>query len=277
MSRGPKPQAPTANPATPTVDLRERILADFAALNVPLRAEHLNAVLAHAVQDGLSHQQFLHLLIAEQAGQRRERRIERRIGDARFEQRKPLSEFDWEFNREAIDRAQIEELAAGGFIGRRENLILVGQSGVGKSLLLQAIGEAACVLNYKVRYTTSAAMLEDLTAAIADRTLPKRVRYYANFDFLIIDEFGYDHIECEQSPQSANLFFKIIDARNGRCSTALATNMDFKAWDKNLGQSNLAGAFLDRIIDGAIILKINGKSYRAHRAQRKKAKSDAAL
>jgi DNA replication protein DnaC len=258
----------------PPVDLRERILADFAALMVPLRAEHLNTVLTRAVQDGLSHQQFLHLLIAEQAGQRRERSIARRIRDARFGQRKPLSQFDWEFNREAIDRTQIAELAGGDFIKRRENLIMVGQSGVGKSFLLQAIGEAACVLNYKVRYTTSAAMLEDLTAAIADRTLPERVRYYANFDFLIIDEFGYDHIECEQSPQSANLFFKIIDARNGRRSTALATNMDFKVWDKNLGESNLAGAFLDRIIDGAVILKINGKSYRAHRAQRQKAKSD---
>ena len=177
-------------------------------------AEQLDAVLARAVQDGLSHQQFLHLLIAEQADQRRERSIARRIREARFAERKPLSEFDWEFNREAIDRTQIEELATGGFIERRENLIMVGQSGVGKSFLLQAIGEAACVLGYSVRYTTSAAMLEDLTAAIADRTLPKRVRYYANFDFLIIDEFGYDHIEREQSPQAANLFFKIIDARN---------------------------------------------------------------
>jgi DNA replication protein DnaC len=247
-------------------DLRERILADFATLKVPLRAEQLDAVLARARHDGLSHQQFLHMLIAEQANQRRERSIAHRIREARFEERKPLSEFDWEFNRPAIDRTQIEELATGGFIERAENLVMVGQSGVGKSFLLQAIGEAACVLGYSVRYTTSAAILDDLTAAIADRTLPKRVRYYANFDFLIIDEFGYDYIEREQSPQAANLFFKIIDARNRR-STALATNMDFKTWTKNLGESNLAGAFLDRIVDSAIILKINGKSYRAHRTQ----------
>jgi DNA replication protein DnaC len=248
-------------------DLRAGILADFATLKVPLRAEQLDAVLARASHDGLSHQQFLHLLIAEQANQRRERSIAHRIREARFEERKPLSEFDWEFNRPAIDRTQIEELATGGFIERRENLVMVGQSGVGKSFLLQAIGETACVLGYSVRYTTSAAILDDLTAAIADRTLPKRVRYYANFDFLVIDEFGYDYIEREQSPQAANLFFKIIDARNRRCSTALATNMDFKTWTKNLGESNLAGAFLDRIVDGAIILKINGKSYRAHRTQ----------
>jgi len=279
MGRRNKPQPtttpPTILPPTPPADLRERILTDFATLKVPLRAEQLDAVLARASHDGLSHQQFLHLLIAEQANQRRERSIAHRIREARFEERKPLSEFDWEFNRAAIDRTQIEELATAGFIERRDNLVVVGQSGVGKSFLLQAIGEAACVLGYSVRYTTSAAILDDLTAAIADRTLPKRVRYYANFDFLVIDEFGYDFIEREQSPQAANLFFKIIDARNRHCSTALATNMDFKTWSKNLGESNLAGAFLDRIVDGAIILKINGKSYRAHRTQPANPSADA--
>ena len=278
MGRRNKSQPPTTPPPilppTMPADLRERILADFTTLKVPLRAEQLDAVLARASHDGLSHQQFLHLLIVEQANQRRERSIAHRIREARFQERRPLSEFDWEFNKTAIDRTQMEELAAGGFIERRENLVMVGQSGVGKSFLLQAIGEAACVLGYSVRYTTSAAMLDDLTAAIADRTLQKRIRYYAHFDFLIIDEFGYDHIEREQSPQAANLFFKIIDARNRHCSTALATNMDFKTWAKNLGESSLAGAFLDRIVDGAIILKINGKSYRAHRTQPTKPSDD---
>jgi DNA replication protein DnaC len=281
MPRRQKPQTPTTPPPTnplpptTTADLRERILADFATLKVPLRAEQLDAILARAGRDGLSHQQFLHLLIVEQANQRRERSIAHRIREARFAERKPLNEFDWEFNRSVIDRTQIEELATGAFIGRRENLVMVGQSGVGKSFLLQAIGEAACVLGYSVRYTTSADMLKDLTAAIADRTLPKRVRYYASFDYLIIDEFGFDYIEREQSPQAANLFFKVIQARNRRRSTALATNMDFKTWTKNLGESNLAGAFLDRIVDGAIILKINGKSYRAHRTQSQKSTPDA--
>ena len=86
-------------------DLRERILADFAALKVPLTAEQFDAVLAEAVRDGLSHQQFLHRLIAEQADRRRERSIAHRIREARFRERQPLSAFDWEFNRSAIDRA----------------------------------------------------------------------------------------------------------------------------------------------------------------------------
>ena len=226
----------------------------------------LDAALGRAAREGLSHQQFLHLLLAEQADLRRERAIERRIREARFRDLKPLSAFDWEFNRSAIDRVQIEELASGAFVRRRDNLVLVGQSGVGKSFLIQGIGQALCALGHTVRYTTSAELLEDLTARLADQTLPRRLRYYARFDLLVIDEFGFDHIERKQSPQAANLLFKVIDARGPQRSTALVTNIDFEAWSDYLGDPPLATAFLDRVVDGAIILKIRGKSYRAHRA-----------
>ena len=132
--------------------------------------------------------------------------------------------------------------------------------------MIQGIGQSLCALGYTVRYTTSAALLEDLTARLADQTLLKQVRYSARFDLLIIDEFGFDHIERKQSPQAANLLFKIIDARGRQRSTALVTNIDFESWSDYLGDPPLATAFLDRVVDGAIILKIKGKSYRAHRA-----------
>ena len=256
-----------ANPATMPADLRERILADFAALKVPLTADAFDAVLARAEREGVSHQQFLHRLIAEQADQRRERSIAARIREARFAERKPLAEFDWEFNKAAIDRVQIEDLATGAFIQRHDNLVLVGQSGVGKSYLVQSIAEAAAVRGYSVRYTTSAALLTDLTKSLADQTLPQRIRYYARFDLLAIDEFAFDRIERTESPQAANLLYKIIDARSRKRSTALVTNIDFDAWGDYLGDPPLAMAFLDRIVDGAIILKISGKSYRAPRGR----------
>jgi DNA replication protein DnaC len=265
----PAPPTPT-NPATMPADLRDRILADFAALKVPLTADAFDAVLARAEREGLSHQQFLHRLIAEQADQRRERSIAARIREARFAERKPLAEFDWEFNKAAIDRVQIEDLATGAFIQRRDNLVLVGQSGVGKSYLVQSIAEAAAVRGYSVRYTTSAALLTDLTKSLADQTLPQRIRYYSRFDLLAIDEFAFDRIERTESPQAANLLYKIIDARSRKRSTALVTNIDFDAWGDYLGDPPLAMAFLDRIVDGAIILKISGKSYRAHRGRQPK-------
>ena len=94
------------------------------------------------------------------------------------------------------------------------------------------------------------------------------IPYWSRFDLVIIDEFGFDRIERGECPQAANLFYKVIDARSGQRSTALATNIDFEAWSDYLGDPPLAMAFLDRIVDGAILLKIRGKSYRAHRARK---------
>jgi DNA replication protein DnaC len=259
------PQNPSRHPQATTRDLRERILADFAVLRVPLTAEHLDAALSRAAQEGLSHLEFLHRLLTDQATLRRERSTQRRIKEACFRELKTLASFDWEFNAKTIRRLQIEELATGDFIRRRQNVVFVGQSGVGKSFLVQSIGQAACALGYRVRYITSAKLLEDLTASLADQTLPQRVRYYARFDLLTIDEFGFDRIERALSPQAASLFYKIIDARTQK-ATALVTNIDFDAWGDYLGDPPLAMAFLDRVVDGAIILKMPGKSYRAHRA-----------
>jgi DNA replication protein DnaC len=252
-------------------------LDDAQTLKLPLSADALDAALARADQEGLSHLHFLELIFGEPAARSRQRAIERRIREARFRDDRRLEDFDWKFNGQAIDRAQIEQLATGEFLRRHENLVMVGQSGVGKSHLLQALSRRYCELGYRVRYTTSADLLEDLRASLADQTLPRRIRYWSRFDLVVIDEFGFDRIERSECPQAANLFYKVIDARSGQRSTALATNIDFEAWSEYLGDPPLAMAFLDRIVDGAILLKIRGKSYRAHRAKKPSAaKTDAA-
>jgi DNA replication protein DnaC len=252
--------------STPT-DLRRQILEDFQTLRIPLQPEQFDAVLARAEHEGLSHLEFVRMLLGEQANQRRERSIARRIREAGFREGKTLADFDWQFNAATIDRVQIETLVAAEFIARRENLVLVGQSGVGKTRIIEAIGMNACVLGYRVWCRTSADMLAELTAALADQTLPTLLREYARLDLLIIDEFGFDQIERSESRQAASLLYKLIDTRSPKRSTALVTNIDFESWEKYLGDPPLAMALLDRIVDGAIILKINGKSYRAHRAK----------
>jgi DNA replication protein DnaC len=261
--------------ATSPPDRCERLLQDFAALRIPLKREQLDALLQRAEQECLSHVEFLQVLIGEQAAERRERSIAHRIQAARFRDAKTLATFDWNFNAPSIDRRQIEELATGAFIRRRDNLVLVGQSGLGKSHIIEAIGQQACVQGYRVRYTSSAGLLEDLTASLADQTLPRRVRYWASFDLLIIDEFGFERIERQEAKQAASLLYKIIDARTQRRSTALVTNIDFEAWGEYLQDPPLAMAFLDRIVDGAIIVKLKGKSYRVHRAQQQAKASKA--
>ncbi|HEX9012297.1 MAG TPA: IS21-like element helper ATPase IstB [Anaerolineaceae bacterium] len=278
MTRPKKTTTPTRKPRTsPSEHLRQRVLDDAQTLKIPLSAETLDVALGRADQEGLSHLNFLELILGEPAARSRQRAIERRIREARFRDDRRLEDFDWKFNGQAIDRAQIEQLATGEFLRRHENLVMVGQSGVGKSHLLQALSRRYCELGYRVRYTTSADLLEDLRASLADQTLPRRIRYWSRFDLVIIDEFGFDRIERSECPQAANLFYKVIDARSGQRSTALATNIDFEAWTEYLGDPPLAMAFLDRIVDGAILLKIRGKSYRAHRAKKPSAaKADAA-
>jgi DNA replication protein DnaC len=146
--------------AKPTgTELRQKILEDFEVLRIPVRSEQLDAVVSRAESEGLSHLEFLRLLISEQANGRRERGIARCIRKAAFAETKTLVDFDWQFNGAAIDRVRIEALAGAEFISRCQNLVWVGQSGVGKSHLIQAIGQCACVLGYRVRYETSGSIL----------------------------------------------------------------------------------------------------------------------
>jgi DNA replication protein DnaC len=122
-------------PKTPPMrtELCQKVLEDFQVLGIPLRVEQLDAVLGRAQSEGMSHLEFLRVLLSEQANGRRERRIAHRIREAGFADSKTLIDFDWQFNAAAIDRVRIETLAGGEFIGRRQNLLWVGQSGVGKT------------------------------------------------------------------------------------------------------------------------------------------------
>ena len=134
MKRHQKKNRPTRPTKTTGTTLRDQILTDFATLRIPVTADQLDAVLQQAQDAGLSHLDFLHRLLADQAGLRRQRRIERLIKDAHFREALPLSTFDWSFNP-AIPRLQIEALAQGDFIRRQQNVVFVGQSGLGKSRL----------------------------------------------------------------------------------------------------------------------------------------------
>ncbi|MCP4245875.1 MAG: ATP-binding protein, partial [bacterium] len=108
-------------------------------------------------------------------------------------------------------------------------VVVAGQSGVGKSHIVQSVGRAACVLGYRVRYVTSAALLIDLTASLADHSLPQCLRRYSNYELLIINEFGFDKIERAESAQAASLLYKVVDSRAPEQSTALVTNISFEA------------------------------------------------
>jgi len=246
--------------------LRALCLDHLKTFVLPLTENDLDAALERAAKEAASHLRFLDLLLGPHAAARRERAVERRIRQAQFDERKTLDTFDWKFN--PIDRIQIEELATGAFISRHSNLILVGQAGVGKSHIVQALGLGACALGHQVLYRTSARLLTELSASLVGKTLPQRLRDYARPALLIIDEFAFDHIERTETPQSAHLLYKVIAERHRRRrSTALVTNLDFDGWAAYLADGPLAMALLDRLVEGAIIIKTKGKSYRAQKAK----------
>ena len=250
-----------------TTTLRERCINHFSVLGIPVPPEALDATLLRAEKEALPHLAFLDALLGEQAGRRRERSIARRISEAHFAEDKTLETFDWEFNKQSIDRQQIEQLAACDFIGRKTNVIFIGQAGVGKSHIIQAVGRKACSLGCRVLYKTSAQILSELTGSLADKTLTQQLRVYSRPQMLIIDEFGFDKVERIESPQAAHLLYKVVASRSQKSSTALISNIDFDQWGDYLIDGPLAMAFLDRLVEGAVIIKIKGDSYRAKGAR----------
>jgi DNA replication protein DnaC len=175
--------------------LHDDVRSALLTLGFALPADALDTALSVAEKESLSHLEFLHRLLAGPAEARRQRAIERRIRDARFREVTTLDGFDWAFNAQGVDRRAVEQLATCDFVRRRENVVLVGQTGLGKSRILQAVGHAACILGYRARYATSAKLLQESTAALADGSFARLLRDYARWDLLLIDEFGFDRWE----------------------------------------------------------------------------------
>jgi hypothetical protein len=111
------------------------------------------------------------------------------------------------------------------------------------------------------------ALITDLKKSLADDTLAVRLRYWKNFDLLIIDEFGFERLERQSCVEAPQLLYKVIEGRCSQRSTVLVTNVGFEAWGDYLGDAPLAMAFLDRLVDGAVVLKLRGRLYRAARAK----------
>ena len=168
----PKPTK-TLTPAR----LREEILSALSTLRVPVSNDQLDEALQTAESRGDSHLEFLWELLGTVAADRQERVIARRIREAYFPNQGSLEDFDWSFNAAVIDQTQIEQLATGDWVERFENLVLLGQSGVGKSRLLEGIGRRLCVLGKHVRYTTCSDLITQLIASLADGTLPRQISY----------------------------------------------------------------------------------------------------
>ncbi len=202
-----------------------------------------------------------HVLGAEVA-HKCEGRIARRIQRSGLVERKTLEAFDWDF-QPSIDKAFFMELGRLDFVRRRDDLIITGKSGTGKSHLLKALGLRACEQQITVRYARCVDLLDDLHAGLADQTYPERLKAWARPDLLIVDDVGLGQIrKRSDEPTAAHTLYNLIDRRHGHASTAVTSNIQLSNWGRYLGDATVATAILDRLAMQAIRIDIAGPSYR---------------
>jgi DNA replication protein DnaC len=210
-----------------------------------------------AVRERQSYLVFLAELLAAEVDDRAERRRARRITEAKFPRMKRLSEFNVDIVP-TIQPAHLATLASGAYLKAGEPVVLMGDSGTGKTHLLIGLGLAACEEGHRVRYVTTAQLVNELVEAADERVLSRVVARYARLDLLCLDELGYVQID----PRGAELLFQIITEREERASIALATNLPFSEWGSVFPDPRLVAAIVDRITFNAHILETGTDSYR---------------
>jgi len=239
------------------------ITAAARNLALPTVRSEASALADAAARDRLTHRAFLAELLTAEVDARTERRRQRRRKEARFPRVKTLDTFD--VTASPIDAATIAALAAGGWIDRGEPVVLLGDSGTGKTHLLIALGIAAIDGGRSVRYTTAAALVNELVEAADDRTLTRTIARYGRVDLLCVDELGYLHLD----PRGAELLFQVITEREERASIAVATNAPFSEWGHTFTDPRLAAAIVDRLTFNAHILETGHDSYRLRHTRTK--------
>jgi DNA replication protein DnaC len=235
-----------------------------ASIGAAARDLHLPTVRAEAarlaeiaVRHRHTHLGYLAEVLAAEVDDRAERRRARRIAEAHFPRVKRLAEFDIDAVA-GISAAVLAKLAQGDYIDAAAPVVLLGDSGTGKSHLLIGLGMAACDQGRRVRYVTTAHLVNELVEAADDRQLSRVVARYARLDLLLLDELGYVKID----PRGAELLFQIITAREEKASVAIATNLPFSEWGAVFPDPRLVAAIVDRVTFKAHILETGTQSYR---------------
>lgn len=216
-----------------------------------------------AAREGLTHRAFLAGVLLAEMDDRAERRRQRRLGEARFPRMKRLSDFNC--THSPVPPATVAALAAGAFIDAGTPVVLLGDSGTGKSHLLIGLGIAACEAGRRVRYTTAAALVNELVEAADDRMLSRVVGRYGRLELLCLDELGY----LELDRRGAELLFQVITEREERAAIAVASNAPFSEWSRTFTDPRLAAAVVDRLTFKAHIIETGSDSYRLRTSRAK--------
>ena len=234
------------------------------ALKLPTMHGECEKVAARAARENLDHLAYLLALCELELIDRERRAAERRLKTAKFPTHKTLDEFDFQM-QPSLNKPLVLELIKGEYLDQRENILLVGASGTGKTHLATALGVAACGAGRKVRFFRVTELITTLMEARDQRQLLRLRTQLAKQDLLILDELGY----VPASKVGAELLFDIISTAYERQSLIVTTNLPFEKWTEVLGNERLTGAVLDRLTHRCHILETRGESYRLQDARRR--------
>jgi DNA replication protein DnaC len=223
--------------------------------------EGLEVRLHEARSHGLSHEEFLELIVQDELAVRTDRQRARRVKAAGFRELKPLEDFDWSFNA-SVPKKRIYELATCRFLKEARDVLWLGPPGVGKSFLVQALGYQAIRSGYQVLYRSIFDVVRDFAQAEGLGRTDKVLTHYLKPELLIIDDMG-----MKQLPKrSGEYLFEVVMRRYEVRSTMMTSNRPLEDWGKLLGDVPSATAILDRFLHHAEVISITGRSYRLRSA-----------
>jgi len=240
-----------------TTTNHQQLLKNLEYLGLKQMTLHLNEVIDFSVNNQLSFNDTLIKLTNYEIDVREQNMTQAMVKVGAFPHRKEITDFDFDF-QPSINRQQILDFLTLRFIEENENIVFLGTSGVGKTHLATSIGIAAAKKRTSTYFIKCHDLIQNLKKARLENRLESRLKHYAKYKLLIVDEIGYLPIDAED----AKLFFQLIDMRYEKKSTILTTNVNFKEWDTIFQETKLANAILDRILHHASVVTIVGDSYR---------------
>jgi DNA replication protein DnaC len=252
-------------------DLLDRLRRHLHFLGLTHTRAELDSHLAWATRERPGPTALLERVLAAEVADKLERRIAHRIDRSGLRERKTLAAFDFDFQPK-LDKSLVVELARLDFVHRRDDVVITGKAGTGKSHILKALGLRACEQGVRLRYARCVDLLDDLHAGLADGTYLRRFRAWAGAELLVIDDVGLGQVKKrDDEPTAAHTLYNLVDRRHGRVSTAISSNIALSDWGKYLGDATLTAAILDRLAMHAIRIDIDGPSYRQHVADERAA------
>lgn len=234
-------------------------------LKLPTMKNEYKVLAQRCAKDNSDYATYLLRLVEREVTERQHRAMERRIKAAKFPVIKTIDSFDFKA-QPSIKEALVKELLVGEFIDKAENIILIGNSGTGKTHLATAIGFAACSTGRKVRFYSVTNLITQLLEKREERQLERFQKQLEKQDLLILDELGY----VPFTKAGAELLFEVVSRAYERTSLIVTTNLPFAEWIEVTGNERLTGAMLDRLTHKVHIIEANGESFRLKEAKRRR-------